>query len=80
MFSSQKVVSHAEGLWERMKDRGDKEFPITHDGMKVIQFIIYYWRISGGVEVGLNREGLINFLFHEKGGLLEGGGLFENGD
>jgi len=36
VFSSQKVVSHAEGLWERMKDRGDKEFPITHDGMKVI--------------------------------------------
>ena len=28
----QKVVSHAEMLWERMKDRGDKEFPMTHDG------------------------------------------------
>ena len=41
MFSSQKVVSHAEGLWERMKDRGDKEFPITHDGTKVVWKIRY---------------------------------------
>ncbi|XP_066030353.1 F-box DNA helicase 1 isoform X2 [Pocillopora verrucosa] len=34
----QKVVSHAHGLWERMKDQGDKEFPITHDGyLKIYQ-------------------------------------------
>ncbi|CAH3113056.1 unnamed protein product [Pocillopora meandrina] len=34
----QKVVSHAHGLWERMRDRGDGEFPITHDGyLKIYQ-------------------------------------------
>ncbi|XP_068713837.1 F-box DNA helicase 1-like [Montipora foliosa] len=33
-----KVVSHAAGLWERMKDTSDKEFPITHDGyLKIYQ-------------------------------------------
>ncbi|XP_022801523.1 F-box DNA helicase 1-like [Stylophora pistillata] len=34
----QKVVSHAQALWERMKDQGDKDFPITHDGyLKIYQ-------------------------------------------
>jgi len=34
----QKVVLHAQGLWERMKDQGDREFPITHDGyLKIYQ-------------------------------------------
>ncbi|XP_020615014.1 F-box DNA helicase 1-like isoform X2 [Orbicella faveolata] len=34
----QKVVSHAEGLWQRMRDPRDKDFPITHDGyLKIYQ-------------------------------------------
>ncbi|KAL9960100.1 hypothetical protein ACROYT_G033506 [Oculina patagonica] len=34
----QKVVSHAELLWQRMRDQRDKDFPITHDGyLKIFQ-------------------------------------------
>ena len=37
-------------------------------------------KIIGGGEGRLNREGgLINFLPLKRGGLLEGGGLFERG-
>ena len=35
--------------------------------------------MGGGGEGGLNREGGLSTFSPEKGGLLEGGGLFERG-
>ena len=52
---------HAEGLWERMKDHRDKEFPITHDGKYIYTksqhlLIIYKSSISSVFVVSIDYD------------------------